>query len=310
MEKIILIGNGDVGSSYSFALVAQGIGNEIGIIDLDKAKAAGDIQDLNHGLAYVGPKTLYVADYEDCRDADLVVITAGAAQQPHETRLDLTKKNAQIMKKIVKSVIASGFQGIFLIASNPVDVLTHYVKKITGFPAHKVIGSGTSLDSARLRNAIGEQLTIVPRDIQIYVLGEHGDTQFPVWSHGNIGGLSVHEWLEKHPIFSEQDLGQIAEKVKNAAYDIIAAKGSTHYGIAISLSRITRSILKDEHAVLPVSVHLEGQYQATDVCISSPAIVNSQGIREIIEMPLNESEQQQMYDSIQALKTMQAQLQE
>lgn len=129
IEKIILIGNGDVGSSYSFALVAQGIGNEIGIIDLDKAKAAGDIQDLNHGLAYVGPKTLYVADYEDCRDADLVVITAGAAQQPHETRLDLTKKNAQIMKKIVKSVIASGFQGIFLIASKPVDVLTHYVKK-------------------------------------------------------------------------------------------------------------------------------------------------------------------------------------
>ena len=216
MEKIILIGNGDVGSSYSFALVAQGIGNEIGIIDLDKAKAAGDIQDLNHGLAYVGPKTLYVADYEDCRDADLVVITAGAAQLPHETRLDLTKKNAQIMKKIVKSVIASGFQGIFLIASNPVDVLTHYVKKITGFPSHKVIGSGTSLDSARLRNAIGEQLTIDPRDIQIYVLGEHGDTQFPVWSHGNIGGLSVHEWLEKHPNFSEQDLGLIAEKVKNA----------------------------------------------------------------------------------------------
>ena len=262
MNKIVVIGNGDVGSSYTFALMAQGVGNNVGIIDLDSQKVAGDVKDLTNGLAYVGPKRIYSAEYSDCSDADLIVITAGAAQKENETRLDLVKRNARTIKSIVQSVMAHHFNGIFLIASNPVDVLTHYVKKLTGFPANRVIGSGTSLDSARLRSAIGEKFQIDPRDVNIYILGEHGDTQFPVWSHGNIGGLKISEWLNQHPEFSDSDLIELSENVKNAAYEIIHYKGSTHYGIAISLARITKAILLDENSVLPVSVHLEGQYNS------------------------------------------------
>ncbi|MGL9747377.1 L-lactate dehydrogenase [Enterococcus sp. DIV0170] len=305
MNKIIVIGNGDVGSSYTFALMAQGVGNNVGIIDLDTEKVAGDVKDLTNGLAYVGPKSIYSAEYSDCSDADLVVITAGAAQIENETRLDLVKRNARIMKSIIQSVMAYDFSGIFLIASNPVDVLTHYVKNLTGFPANRVIGSGTSLDSARLRNAIGERFQIDPRDVNVYILGEHGDTQFPVWSHGNIGGLKITEWLDRHPDFSASNLVELSDKIKNEAYEIIRHKGSTHYGIAISLARITKAILQDENSVLPVSVHLEGQYETQDVCISSNAVLNREGIREIIEVPLSEDEREKMFFSIQTLKAMQ-----
>lgn len=305
MDKIIVIGNGDVGSSYTFALMAQGVGNRVGIIDLDKQKVAGDVRDLSHGLAYVGPQSIYSANYSDCGEADLIVITAGVSQKENETRLDLIKRNAQIMKDIVESVVKNGFAGIFLIASNPVDVLTHYVKKLTGFPSNRVIGSGTSLDSARLRSAVGEKFQIDPRDVNIYILGEHGDTQFPVWSHGNIGGLKITEWLIQHPEYSQAELVELAEEVKNAAYEIIGYKGSTHYGIAIALARITKAILQDENAVLPVSVHLEGHYQTQGVCIGSNAIINRTGVREIIEIPLDEDERQKMQHSIQTLKKMQ-----
>lgn len=305
MNKIILVGNGDVGSSYSFALVSQGLGNEIGIIDLDKKKVAGDVLDLQHGLAYVGPKSVYQATYKDCSNADIVVITAGAAQKPNETRLDLIKKNAFIIKEIVQQVLASGFKGIFLIATNPVDVLTHYVKEITGFPSNKVIGSGTSLDTARLRNAIGDKIGVDPRDVQVYVLGEHGDTQFPVWSHAYIGGLDLKEWIQAHPELTRRDLDVIATDVKNAAYDIIDAKGSTHYGIAISLARITRAILYDENAVLPVSVHLNGEYGFQDVCVGSTAIINKDGVKEVIEIPLDDQEKALMAHSVKTIKDMQ-----
>lgn len=305
MEKIILVGNGDVGSSYSFALLAQGVGTDIGIIDINEKKVEGDVKDLSHGLAYVGPKNIYSTTYEDCGNADLVVITAGAAQNPGETRLDLVKKNAKIIKMIIEETLKSGFDGIFLIASNPVDVLTHYVRKLSGFPSNKVIGSGTSLDSARLRNSIGERFKIDPRDVHVYIMGEHGDTQFPVWSHGNIGGLSIEEWLSRDIEHSETELVEIAEDVKNAAYEIIEDKGSTHYGIAISLARITRAILRNENSVLPVSVHLSGEYGARDVCISSNAVLNKTGIREIIEVPLNKKEQYQMELSIKELVKIQ-----
>ncbi|MEB5953107.1 L-lactate dehydrogenase [Enterococcus innesii] len=308
MNKIILIGNGDVGSSYSFSLVTQGLGYEVGIIDIDEKKVAGDVQDLQHGLAYIGPKSVYQATYKDCSNADIVVITAGSAQNPGETRLDLIKKNTLILKEIVYQVSKSGFNGIFLIATNPVDVLTHYVKKITGFPSNKVVGSGTSLDTARLRNALGDKLEVDPRDVQVYVLGEHGDTQFPVWSHANIGGLHLHEWIKIHPNLSIDDLDVIAADVKNAAYDIIDAKGSTHYGIAVSLARITRAILYDENAVLPVSVHLSGEYGFQEVCIGSTAVVNRGGVKEIIEFPLNNNEMTLMRHSINTIKEMQTEI--
>ena len=308
MNKIILIGNGDVGSSYSFALVAQGLGNEVGIIDLDEGKVTGDVLDLKHGLAFVGPKKIYQATYNDCSDADIVVITAGAAQNPNETRMDLIKGNAKVMNQIVTRVMGSGFTGIYLIATNPVDILTYYVRKLTGLPSSKVIGTGTSLDTARLRNAIGDKIEVDPRDVQVYVIGEHGDTQLPVWSHANIGGLHLAEWRANHPELTVEKLETLALEVKNTAYNIIEAKGSTHYGVAIALSRITKAILEDENAVLPVTVHLSGEYGYTDVCVGSTAIINREGIKEIIELPLDEKEKKLMKISITTLKEMQNKL--
>ena len=220
-EKIILIGAGDVGSSYAFALVAQNIGRELGIIDLDTGKSEGDALDLSDGLAFTSPKKIYAATYADCKDADLVVITAGAAQAENETRLDLIKKNFKIAKIIVDQVMASGFDGIFLVASNPVDILTYAVWKFSGLPTQRVIGSGTSLDSARFRGALAGITDVDARDVHAYIIGEHGDTQFPVWSHANIGGLQIYEWMREHPEVTEESLIKLVTDVRDAAYKII-----------------------------------------------------------------------------------------
>ena len=190
-QKIILVGAGDVGSSYAFALVAQNIGRELGIIDLNIGKSEGDALDLSDGLAYTSPKKIYAATYADCHDADLIVLTAGAAQKENETRLDLINKNLKITQSIVSEIMASGFDGIFLVASNPVDILTYAVQKFSGLPKHRVIGSGTSLDSARFRRSLAKIIDVDARDVHAYIIGEHGDTQFPVWSHANVGGLQI-----------------------------------------------------------------------------------------------------------------------
>lgn len=304
-QKIILIGNGDVGSSYAFALVAQDVGQELGIIDLDKSKVEGDALDLAHGLAYTRPKKIFSANYTDCSDADLVVITAGAAQKDGETRLDLVAKNIQIVKSIVDEVMKSGFDGIFLIASNPVDILTYAVQRFSGLPKHRVIGSGTSLDSARFRQSIAELTGVDARDVHAYILGEHGDTQFPVWSHANIGGMQVDEWLKTHPEIDEAELKHLFISVRDAAYTIIDKKGSTHYGIAIALSRITKAIFQNEKAILPLSVFLDGLYGEEDVCIGAPAVLSRNGIEQIIEMPLNAVEEKQLAYSAQTIRSMQ-----
>ncbi|EUJ27884.1 L-lactate dehydrogenase [Listeria cornellensis] len=303
-QKVILIGAGDVGASYAFALTAQNIAREIGIIDLNVGKKTGDALDLSHGLAYTSPKRIYVASYDDCADADLVVITAGAAQAPGETRLDLIGKNLKITKAIVDSVMASGFDGLFLVASNPVDVLSYAVWKYSGLPKHRVIGSGTSLDSARFQQALAELVGVDARDVQAYTLGEHGDSQFPVWSHANIGGLQIKEWMKDHPEITDAVLDELFHKVRDAAYEIIEHKGSTYYGIAISLARITKAIFNDENAILPLSVYLEGQYGHSDIYIGSTAVINREGIKFIIEMPLNEKEQSDMDKSVGEIKAM------
>ncbi|WP_270279915.1 L-lactate dehydrogenase [Vagococcus bubulae] len=291
-QKIIVVGNGAVGSSYIFALVTQNIAQEIGIIDIDVNKAEGDALDLSHALAFTSPKKIYAATYADCKDADIVVITAGAAQKPGETRLDLVNKNLKIFKSIVDDIVASGFNGIFLIATNPVDILTYATWKFSGFPKHKVIGSGTSLDSARFRQTIAELVDVDARNVHGYILGEHGDTEFPVWSHANIAGLQIYEWVSDHPEVDEEELVNIFFKVRDAAYTIIDKKGATFYGIAVALARITKAILYDENAVLPLSVYLDGQYGLNDIYIGAPAVVNRQGISHVIELPLTDAEQE------------------
>lgn len=291
-QKIIVVGNGAVGSSYIFSLVTQNIAQEIGIIDIDVNKAEGDALDLSHALAFTSPKKIYAATYDDCKDADIVVITAGAAQKPGETRLDLVNKNLKIFKSIVDDIVSSGFNGIFLIATNPVDILTYATWKFSGFPKHKVIGSGTSLDSARFRQTIAELVDVDARNVHGYILGEHGDTEFPVWSHANIAGLQIYEWVSDHPEIDEEELVNIFFKVRDAAYTIIDKKGATFYGIAVALARITKAILYDENAVLPLSVYLDGQYGLNDIYIGAPAVVNRQGISHVIELPLTDAEQE------------------
>lgn len=301
-QKIIVIGNGAVGSSYTFALVTQNIAQEIGIIDINVDKAQGDALDLSHALAFTSPKKIYAATYNDCHDADIVVITAGAAQKPGETRLDLVNKNLKIFKNIVDNVVASGFNGIFLIATNPVDILTYATWKFSGFPHHKVIGSGTSLDSARFRQTIAELVGVDARNVHGYILGEHGDTEFPVWSHANIAGLQIYEWVKDHPEIDEEELVNIFFKVRDAAYIIIDKKGATFYGIAVSLARITKAILNDENAVLPLSIYLDGQYDLDDIYIGAPAVINRQGVNQVIEISLTDAEQEKFAYSASRLK--------
>lgn len=301
-QKIIVVGNGAVGSSYTFALVTQNIAQEIGIIDIDKDKAEGDAIDLSHALAFTSPKKIYAANYSDCHDADVVVITAGAAQKPGETRLDLVNKNLKIFKSIVEEIVASGFDGIFLIATNPVDILTYATWKFSGFPKHKVIGSGTSLDSARFRQSIAELVGVDARNVHGYILGEHGDTEFPVWSHANVAGLQIYEWVKDHPETDEEELVNLFFNVRDAAYTIIEKKGATFYGIAVALARITKAILNDENAVLPLSVYLNGHYGLEDIFIGAPAIVNRRGIQNVIEIPLTDAEKEKYHYSAEKLK--------
>lgn len=301
-QKIILVGDGAVGSSYAFALVAQNIAQEIGIIDINRAKAQGDAMDLSHALAFTSPKKIYAADYSDAHDADIVVITAGATQKPGETRLDLVHKNLKINRAVVKEIVASGFNGIFLVASNPVDILTYSTWKFSGFPKEKVIGSGTSLDSARFRQALSDLLEVDARNVHAYILGEHGDSEFPVWSHANVAGLPIYDWVMAHPEIDEEAMVNLFFSVRDAAYDIIEKKGATFYGIAVSLARITQAILDNENAVLPLSVYVNGEYGLDDIYIGSPAIINAQGIKQVIEIPLTDGEQDRMTASASQLK--------
>ena len=303
-KKVILVGDGAVGSSYAFALVNQGIAQELGIIEIPQLfeKAVGDALDLSHALAFTSPKKIYAAKYEDCADADLVVITAGAPQKPGETRLDLVNKNLKINRDVVTQIVESGFNGIFLVAANPVDILTYSTWKFSGFPKERVIGSGTSLDSARFRQALAELVDVDARNVHAYILGEHGDSEFPVWSHANVAGLQIYEWVKNNPEIDEEAMVNLFFGVRDAAYTIIEKKGATFYGIAVALARITRAILDDENAVLPLSVFMNGEYGLNDIYIGAPAVINRQGIQKVIEIPLSDSEQDRMAASAKQLK--------
>jgi L-lactate dehydrogenase len=301
-NKVALIGTGFVGSSYAFALLNQGIAHELVLIDMNKDKADGDARDLNHGLAFASPMKIHAGDYSDCQDADLVVITAGANQKPGETRLDLVEKNIKIFKGIVEQVMESGFNGIFLVATNPVDILTYATWKFSGLPKERVIGSGTILDTARLRYLVGEHFDIDTRNIHAYIMGEHGDTEFPVWSHTTVGASHLSELIDVENEDIQKELDEIFINVRDAAYHIIERKGATYYGIAMGLARVTRAIFNNENSILTVSSLLQGEYGQEDVYIGVPAIINREGVRKVVELPLNEKEREQFNHSSETLK--------
>lgn len=301
-QKVMLVGDGAVGSSYAYAMALQGIAEEFGIIDVVKERTEGDALDLIDATGYTYPKKIYSAEYSDCKDADLVVITAGAPQKPGETRLDLVNKNLRILSTIVKPVVDSGFQGIFLVAANPVDILTYATWKFSGFPKERVLGSGTSLDTARLRVAMADLTGIKdPRSMHAYIMGEHGDSEFAAYSSASIGSLPFLDWAKEHDV-SKETLDKIEDDVRNKAYEIINKKGATFYGVAAALARISKAILRDEDTVLPVSAYMDGQYGINDVYIGTPAVVCADGIKQVIEVPLNEEEQTKMTESAKTLK--------
>ncbi|WP_074599509.1 L-lactate dehydrogenase [Sediminibacillus halophilus] len=302
-SKVVLIGTGAVGSSYAYALMNQGICDELVLVDLNQEKARGDVMDLDHGIVYA-PSSIQIrfGSYQDCHDAALVVICAGAAQKPGETRLDLVTKNVKIFDSIVTSVMDSGFNGIFLVATNPVDILTYATRKFSGLPKERVIGSGTILDSARFRYLLGEEFETAPTSVHGYIIGEHGDSQLPVWSSANISGTPIA------PKLTEERKEEISTQVREAAYKIIESKGATFYGIAMGLAKITRAILKNENVVLPVGAMLNGEFGHEDVYIGVPAVINRTGVKKIVELSLDEKEQGQFAQSVKTLKDIQAAL--
>ncbi|MGF7437870.1 L-lactate dehydrogenase [Lentilactobacillus senioris] len=300
-QKVALVGDGAVGSSFAFAMMQQGIAEEFVIIDVVKERTEGDALDLEDTQVFTAPKHIYSGDYNDCSDADVVVITAGAPQKPGETRLDLVNKNLKIMQSIIKPIVDSGFDGIIVVAANPVDILTYAAQKFSGFPKERVFGSGTSLDTSRLQVALGKKLNIDPRDINAYIMGEHGDSEFAAYSAATVGSVPLVSLAEKAGL-SMDDLLKIEDDTRNKAYEIINRKGATFYGIGTCLMRITKAILNDENAVLPVGAPLNGEYGLEDIYIGTPAVINASGVAQVLEVPLNDDEAKKMQASAETLR--------
>ena len=303
--KVILVGDGSVGSSFAFAMTLKGLGRELGIIDINKKKTIGDAMDLNPVLTYNSTKLIYSADYSDCKDADLVVITSGAPQKPGETRLQLVDKNLKIIKDVVDNIMKSGFDGLFLVAANPVDILSYAVKEFSGFPRERVISSGTSLDSARFCDEISRFVGVDRRDITAYIMGEHGDSSFPCWSNANIARKKATEWIAEKTDDLEAAKEKIYTNVRDVAYRIIENKGATYYGVATVLARICRHIIEDSHSIITVGACLEGEYGLSGVYMGTPCVIGRNGIEKIIEVELDEKEKELMEKSFKALKEVQ-----
>lgn len=289
--KVVIIGNGFVGASTAFALMTSNMASEIVLIDVNKEKSIGEALDLGHGLPFVGQQNIYSGEYSDIKDADVIIVTAGAARKPGETRLDLAKKNASIIRSIIKDMMPHYNTGVFIVVSNPVDVLTYVIQKETGLPASKVIGSGTVLDSARFRYSLSQKLDVDVRNVHAYIIGEHGDSAVPVWSSANIAGEKVEDFCCKClQRCGELDKDQIFADTKDAGAKIIQYKGATYYGIALSVTRIAEAILKNQNSVLTVGSVISGNYGINDVALSLPSIVNANGIEKIFDISLNDKE--------------------
>ena len=304
-RKLVLVGTGMVGMSMAYDLEIQGLINELVLIDINKDKAIGEAMDLSHGLSCAPSRMVITAgDYPDCHDADIVVITAGVAQKPGETRLELAERNSSIVKDITEKVMASGFNGVFLVATNPVDLMSYVVYKTSGLPASKVIGSGTVLDSARLRHLIASKVEVSPKNVHAFIMGEHGDSSFAVWSHSYIGAVPLCDLLRQKGIDEKTFCEEAYKEVQQSAYDIINKKGATYYAIGMALTTIVKAIINNEREVLTVSTYLGGKYGHDDIFIGVPAIVNHRGAKDIFEIPLSEDEKKRLDESVKVLEDM------
>lgn len=291
-RKVAIVGTGLVGSSTAFSLITQGICDEVLMIDLNEDKALGEVMDLKHCIEYLNRNTkIRVGSYEECGDVDIVVITAGAPPKPGQTRLDTLDLSAKIAESIVTPIMKTGFKGHFIIISNPVDIIAHYVYKISGLPKSNIIGSGTSVDSARLKNFIGDLFNVDPRSVQAYSMGEHGDSQMVPWSHVYIGGKPFSKVIsDNKDRVGEVNLDKLVSDTAKAGWEVYNRKGTTYYAIASATVAIIKAIINDENKIIPVSTLLEGEYGEYDVFTGVPAILNSEGVKEVVEINMTEEE--------------------
>lgn len=303
MNKIVIFGAGSVGSTYAYALMLNSSAHEIVLIDQNMERALGEAMDLQHGLAFTRPVLIRTGDYTDFSDADIAVITAGAKRNPGESRMELAGRNAKIISAIIPDIVKSGFHGILLIISNPVDVLTHLSWKLSGFPRNRVLGSGTVLDSTRLRSLLSMHCGVDARNIHAIIIGEHGDSEFALWSSATIGGMPISRYCDTcRKCAPEERYPGFLKQVKQAAADVISKKGSTFYAIALALVQITDAILRDEHRVLPVSSVIENLYGINAIALSVPCIIGRNGIERILEFELNPEEKTNLKISADAIK--------
>ncbi len=302
-RKAAIIGCGFVGSATAFTLMQSKLFSEMVLIDANQEKADGEAKDIAHGIPFAGQMKIYAGDYKDLADAAIVIVTAGANQKPEETRLDLVHKNVSIYKNIIPQITAQNFQGILLIVSNPVDILTYVAVQLSGLPENRVIGSGTVLDTARLKHALGEHLHVDSRSVHSFIIGEHGDSEIAAWSSTNVSGIPLDNFCEMRGHFNhEASMQKIAESVKNSAYEIIAKKQATYYGIAMSVKRICECIIRNEKSILPVSSMMHGEYGIEGIALSMPAIVGLDGVETHVPISLNEEEQNRLKESARTLK--------
>ena len=302
-SKITIVGAGFVGSTTAFALMNGGMASEIVIVDINKDKAEGEAMDLSHGVSFVRPVSICAGEYKDTKDSDIIIITAGVNQKPGETRLDIVEKNIRVFKDIIPPLVKFSPNAILLVVSNPVDILTYITYRISGLPKERVIGSGTVLDTSRLRYLLSEHFNVDTRNIHTYIMGEHGDSEIATWSLTNIAGMTVEEYCNKACAACDGSLKyNIHENVKNAAYDVINRKGATYYAVALAIRRIVEAILRDENSILTVSTLLEGQFGIRDVYLGVPSIVGEQGVKKILEVPLNDEELSKLQESAKTLK--------
>lgn len=302
-RKAVMIGCGFVGSASVFSLMQSGLFSEIAMIDADMSKAEGEAMDISHGIPFAKQMKIYAGSYDDVTDAGIVIITAGANQKPNETRLDLVNKNVAIFKQIIPEIAKRSFEGILLVVANPVDILTHVAQKLSGLPENRVIGSGTVLDTARLKYRLGEHLSVDSRSVHAFIIGEHGDSEIAVWSSANVSGIPLNDFCEMRGHFQhEKAMREIAEQVKNSAYEIIQRKHATYFGVAMAVKRICEVIVRDEKSILPVSTAMHGEHGIEDVVLSMPCIVGKDGIETKVPISLSEEEERKLKESVEILK--------
>jgi len=303
IRKVAMIGCGYVGAASCFSIMESGLFSEMVLLDANKEKAEGEALDIAHGLPFSKPMKIFAGDYDDIIDASIIIISAGANQKPGETRLDLVKKNVAIFKSIMSEIAKRNVEGVILVVANPVDILTTVAQKLSGLPKNRVFGSGTVLDTARLKYLLGDHLGIDSRSIHAFIIGEHGDSEIAAWSSANVSGIPLSQCCEMRGFYNhEKAMQEIADQVKNSAYEIINRKGATYYGIAMSVKRICEAIVRDEKSILPVSSYLDGQFGIYGISLSMPAIVGRNGVEALVPIQLSEEEQSKLKESADTLK--------